>query len=232
MTLGRMKSFTPATPLRMNYALAGEIKAVGAYRLKIKGVVFGTVDRVGDRFLPTTDFGATRDFRGMPVYYDHAQRSIKSQIGQVAAWENTGDSLDFEIELDRAKAYAADVMRLFAEKALGASTGALGHLVVRENGVLKRWLIGEISLTPTPCERLTIPTKSTPAKAQPSAYVRELYDLMAENLVEAAREPHNSGAALRAHRLQQALQVECKAAGMSAAGFERLILDAKRKAGL
>lgn len=136
------------------YALAPvtEVKAIGEYRLWVRGVVYGGRDLVGDAFTRETDIGAGRSFVGMPVYYDHAQRGIKSQIGNVVAYQHHDDGIDFEVELDRHKRYVRDVLRLEREKALGGSTGALPHLVIRENGTLKRWIIGELSLTPTACE--------------------------------------------------------------------------------
>jgi len=61
------------------------IKAIAPYTLAGRGVVYGGEDLTGDRFSKDTDFGATRSFVGMPVYYDHALGGIKSQIGMVKA---------------------------------------------------------------------------------------------------------------------------------------------------
>jgi hypothetical protein len=140
------------------------IKATAPFTLAGRGVVYGGVDLTGDRFSADTDFGATRSFVGMPVYYDHALGGIKSQIGTVKAWTPTDDGIDVEIELNRRHAYAADVMKLAESGALGLSTGALPHLVERVDGEIKRWVVGEISLTPTPAEPRTtagITTKGT-----------------------------------------------------------------------
>jgi HK97 family phage major capsid protein len=140
------------------------IKATAPFTLAGRGVVYGGVDLTGDRFSADTDFGATRSFLGMPVYYDHAMSGIKSQIGTVKAWTPTDDGIDVQIELDRRHAYAADVMKLAESGALGLSTGALPHLVERVDGEIKRWVVGEISLTPTPAEPRTtagITTKGT-----------------------------------------------------------------------
>ena len=100
----------------------------------------------------------------MPVYYDHALGGIKSQIGTVKVWTPTDTGIDVQIELDRRHKYAADVMKLAEQGALGLSTGALPHLVERVDGEIKRWVIGEISLTPTPAEPRTtteVTTKGT-----------------------------------------------------------------------
>ncbi len=71
-------------------------------------------------------------------------------------YELHDDGIDVEIELDRRNKYVGDVMKLVKSGALGLSTGALSHLVVRDGGEVKRWVVGEISLTPTPAEPRTL----------------------------------------------------------------------------
>jgi len=137
------------------------IKAVAPFTLKGTGVVYGGEDLTGDRFSKDTDFGGSRPFVGMPVYYDHALGGIKSQIGTVKVWTPTDTGIDVQIELDRRHKYAADVMKLAEQGALGLSTGALPHLVERVDGEIKRWVVGEISLTPTPAEPRTTTEVST-----------------------------------------------------------------------
>ncbi len=117
------------------------IKAIGENLIIGTGVVFGGVDLTGDRFTKNTDFGESRSFVGLPVYYDHSLGGLKSQIGAVKQWIPTDEGIDVEIELDRRHAYASKVMELVKRGALGLSTGALPHLVVRENGELKRWVM-------------------------------------------------------------------------------------------
>lgn len=136
-------------------ALGGQLKAVSPGKVRGLGVVYGGQDLVGDTFTKDTDLGASRSFLGMPVYYDHGLSGVKSQVGHVTAYEFTDDGIDFEIELDKRKSYLDAIMRLVNEKALGLSTGALSHMVYRDHGDLKRWIIGEISLTPTPAEPRT-----------------------------------------------------------------------------
>jgi len=141
------------------------VKAIGEYTLKGKGIVFGGSDLQGDTFTSKTDLGETRSFIGMPVYYDHSLGELRRQIGVVKAWAPDDDGIDVEIELDRRDKYAKQVMQLVKRGALGLSTGSLPHLVVRENGELKRWVVGEISLTPTPAEPRT--TAYSEAKRAP-----------------------------------------------------------------
>ena len=132
------------------------VKAVGDYVVRGRGIVYGGKDLTGDIFTKATDLGDTRSFVGTPVYYDHGLSSIRGQIGTVKAWTPAGDGIDVEIELDKRLDYIDDVMKLVKSGALGLSTGALSHLVVRQAGELKRWVVGEISLTPTPAEPRTL----------------------------------------------------------------------------
>lgn len=146
-------------------SLPTAVKAIGEYTVKGKGIVFGGFDLTEDRFTADTDLGGSRPFEGMPVFYDHAMGGIKSQIGMVKAWVPTDDGIDVEIELDRRHQYASEVMKLVEAGALGLSTGAVSHLVVREpvkgGYEIKRWHVAEISLTPTPAEpRTTTEVKS------------------------------------------------------------------------
>ena len=146
-------------------SLPTAVKAIGEYTVKGLGIVFGGFDLTEDRFTPDTDLGGSRPFEGMPVFYDHAMGGIKSQIGDVKAWTPTDDGIDVEIELDRRHQYASEVMKLVEAGALGLSTGAVSHLVVREpvkgGYEIKRWHVAEISLTPTPAEpRTTTEVKS------------------------------------------------------------------------
>ena len=134
----------------------GGVKAVGDYVLRGRGIVYGGKDLTGDRFTKDTDLGTTRSPIGMPVFYDHAMSSIRGQIGTVKAWTPTDDGIDVEIELDKRLSYIDDVMKLVRMGALGLSTGSMSHLVVRKGGELKRWTVGEISLTPTPAEPRTL----------------------------------------------------------------------------
>ena len=144
------------------------VKAVGDYVVRGRGIVYGGKDLTGDIFTKSTDLGDTRSFVGTPVYYDHGLGSIRGQIGTVKAWTPVGDGIDVQIELDKRLDYIDDVMKLVKSGALGLSTGALSHLVVRQGGELKRWVVGEISLTPTPAEPRTL----TEVKATQDGTVR------------------------------------------------------------
>lgn len=142
------------------------VKQVAEYIVRGRGVVFGGVDLTGDKFTKSTDFGESRSFVGMPVYYDHGLSSLKSQIGTVKVWKTDDEGIDVDIEIDRRHKYAKQVMALVRKGVLGLSTGAISHLVVRDDGELKRWVIGEISLTPTPAEPRTMANSDAKAVQQ------------------------------------------------------------------
>ncbi|NJO07453.1 MAG: phage major capsid protein [Chloroflexaceae bacterium] len=94
--------------------------------------------------------------------------------------------LFFEVELERHAAYIADVLRLIERGALGFSTGALAHLVERAGGTVKRWIIGELSLTPTPCEPRCLGVRPIDHRSAPTAQsaVRRWMDTTASTHTE------------------------------------------------
>ncbi len=119
------------------------------------GVVFGGQDLVGEHFAPDTDF----DLEYVPnkhVYYDHALSDVKNDIGKVM--KNTVEDMGVwvEAQIDRAKAYAEEVLKLIEKGIIGWSSGTAEHLVVTEGKAIKRWPIIEFSLTPTPAEPRTL----------------------------------------------------------------------------
>lgn len=143
-------------------ARGGAVKSLpdNPYRLRTRGIVWGGYDLLGDQFVRgETDLGAKRSFVGMPVYWDHsdfsAKNPIKSQIGTVVYADEDDRGINFEIELDRSKRYVDDIKALERAGALGSSTGAIDYLIKRRQGKLKRWIVGEISLTPEPMEPRT-----------------------------------------------------------------------------
>ena len=91
-------------------SMGSAVKAVAPYTIKGRGVVFGGEDLTGDTFTKDTDFGESRPFVGMPVYYDHSLGGLRGQIGTVKAWMPMDDGIDVEIEIDRRNKYAADGM--------------------------------------------------------------------------------------------------------------------------
>jgi len=142
------------------------IKSLGDGKYLGYGVLFDTKDLEGDTFTKNTFFGLERQPLGMSVYYDHTLGGVKSRIGSVIGFEIDDVGIKFEVELERNHRYRAIVEELLANKALGFSTGAMSHTVIRDGDEIKRWEIGELSFTPTPAEHKTIQTISEVKEVQ------------------------------------------------------------------
>lgn len=125
------------------------------YRIGGYGVLFGGADLDGESFTPETDYQLELVPR-KPVYYDHAQRDIKTPLGVTAAVTADDDGLWIEAELDRSRVYTERVMALIHAGRLGWSSGSVAHLAQREGGIIKTWPVVEFSLTPTPAEPRTL----------------------------------------------------------------------------
>lgn len=119
------------------------------------GVAFGGKDLVGDTFTTATKLGSERPFVGMKLFYDHALEDVKDEIGTVLDVKTDEAGLWFQFQLDKRHKYAEKIKQLIDEGKLGLSTGAVSHVVRREKGELKQWLIGELSLTPSPADPRT-----------------------------------------------------------------------------
>jgi hypothetical protein len=138
------------------------------------GVVWGGKDLVGDTFTKSTEVGSERPFKGMPLYFDHAQGEIKDAIGTVLDANSDDSGMWFDFQLNKRHKYASKIKELIKTGALGLSTGAISHLVTRDSGELKCWVIGELSLTPTPAEPRTLihNTPKVNAEASDDAQLR------------------------------------------------------------
>ena len=119
-------------------------------------VVYGGQDLQGDTFDSQTDYMTEHSSDRMPVLFDHALGEVKNTLGVVTKVEERDAGLWFEAQIDRAKAYAAEVLELIKQGKLGYSTGSVAHLVQRLEGHIKRWPIYELSLTPQPAEPRTL----------------------------------------------------------------------------
>ena len=119
------------------------------------GIVFGGIDLDGEMFSADTDY--------MPdlvpsklVFYDHAQNAVKHIIGKTSSIVADEFGLWVEAELNRHAEYVSQITALAEKGVLGWSSGAVGHLSLREGKAIKRWPIVEFSLTPTPAEPRTL----------------------------------------------------------------------------
>lgn len=128
-----------------------ETAIVGGY-----GVIFGGKDLVGETFTPATDFMLDA-VPSKVVTYDHAMNEpIKHFIGKTIREEIDEKGIWVEAQLDKAKDYVAEVLKLVEDGALGWSSGSIGHLVQLQESLIKRWPIFEYALTPTPAEPRTL----------------------------------------------------------------------------
>lgn len=147
----------------------GAIKALGGGKLGGYLVVFtdeAHPDLEGEFFTKTTAF-EFEDGHQVGVYYQHGlDATIKSRrVGRGALkLEDAGVWLD--AQLDLRDDYERAIYSMAEQGKLGWSSGAVAHLVEREpvgkSVHIKRWIIGEASLTPTPAEPRTraLPLKS------------------------------------------------------------------------
>lgn len=119
------------------------------------GIVWGGSDLVGDTFNQTTVIKDDRPFKGMALYYNHGQE-IKEPIGTVLDSNVDDTGVWFDFQLNTRHKYVSKIKELIKAGALGLSTGALSHLVIRDSGLLKHWPVGELSLTTHPAEPRTL----------------------------------------------------------------------------
>lgn len=115
-------------------------------------------DLFGDFFTSDTDYGHDEiDGLRLRLYYEHGfDGHFKSTPIGAGRVKSDDVGLWFEAQLDIADEYAEYVRNLIDEGKLGYSSGAVGHLVERQDmgkaAWLKRWPLGEASLTPRPAE--------------------------------------------------------------------------------
>ena len=92
-----------------------------------------------------------------------------------------------QAELDKSSQYVDAVLKLVEKGALGWSSGSIGHLARRENGVIKSWPLVEFSLTPTPAEPRTLGVELIKSLAETNPEFKAF-------LPEVAQESHDEGA--------------------------------------
>jgi len=127
------------------------------YTLGGWGVVYGSVDLEGERFVPETDFWFDKLTRTPPVLYQHGMdaKAARQVLGKAAVDErDIGVWVETQIALSNE--YAEAIRQLAEEGRLGWSSGAVGHLVERDGATITSWPIAEFSLTPTPAEPRTL----------------------------------------------------------------------------
>jgi hypothetical protein len=142
---------TLKTPVELRSTNAAEGR-VGGYL-----VVWGSParrDLQGEYFTPETDLGLEW-YPRRPVLYHHGlDGTLKAAlIGVIDRLIPDETGVWAEAQLEVRQRYVRAVQRLIDKGALGWSSGSLPHLVeVAEDGRIKRWIIVEGSLTPSPAE--------------------------------------------------------------------------------
>jgi hypothetical protein len=141
----------------------GTVKSEENGIVKGLAIVFGSPDEPDqsaerDFFTPETFIMRKTSFE-VPLYHNHGY-PLKEQIGEATltktakGWEAIG-------HLDLDNPLAQKVYEEAKTTQYGFSTGALTHLVERESkenstNFLKRWVVGELSLTKRPAERKAV----------------------------------------------------------------------------
>ncbi len=127
--------------------------------LKGYAIVWGGRDLEGDTFPPDVDLGEGLLGTAPPVLYEHGQHPEigVAILGRVKSQQRDNIGWLIEAELDRSNRYIELLRRLAEEGRLGLSTGAVAHLVERTpQRSIKRWVVAEVSATPTPAEPRTL----------------------------------------------------------------------------
>ena len=149
-------------------------------------VVFGGKDLTGETFTKDTDFWLDKLGQSKPLLYDHGfDDALKTNVIGTADLSNREDGLWFEAQLSKANRYAQQVLKLAKAGVLGASSGAVAHLVRIEDTFLKAWPIAELSLTVQPAEPRTLGVAELRSLV---AHAEALKDLLPEEATEVVSE--------------------------------------------
>lgn len=141
------------------------IKADGRHAVRVEGygVIFDSVDLEGDTFTRDTDLWL--DYVStVPLLWEHAMDEVMGRrvLGTVKRSDMRVDDFGLWVsaQLDTSQEYVRAVLELVKRGVVGWSSGAVSHLVERadnaRNGVIKSWMIAELSLTTRPAEPRTI----------------------------------------------------------------------------
>jgi hypothetical protein len=127
------------------------------------GIVFGSESEPDQSpqhdFFTEDSFIQKKSTFSVPLFYNHGM-PFDDQIGEATLTKSANGWMT-TAEIDTTTELGKKVYEAVQEKPHGFSTGALQHLVKREaksNGTnfLKKWVVGEISLTERPAERKAI----------------------------------------------------------------------------
>lgn len=142
----------------------GTVKTEQEGIVKGLGIVFGSEkepDQSAQRDFFTSDTFIRKNATfTVPLYYNHGVGAIDTEIGE-ATLTKTEKGWEAEAQIDVNDPIGAKVYKAVKKAPHGFSTGALSHLVEREaksndTNFLKKWVVGELSLTERPAERKAV----------------------------------------------------------------------------
>jgi HK97 family phage major capsid protein len=226
-------------------AFGGELKALGDGRV---GGVLVRMTNANEPDLTGDYFDATKsDVRSpdtLDVYYNHGMDGTlkKRIIGKAKISRMDNGDVWAETQLNMRDEYEKAIYAMAEAGKLGYSSGALSHLVDREpagKGVwmIKTWVIGEASLTPTPAEfrntvttlkAFTTPDAALPDKEESTQIKTNMEITMEEQDIKSlvAAELEKEAQAREAKQAAEAArQVELKAAADAA--YKQALEDVK-----
>lgn len=171
------------------------VKSLGRNRIGGYLVLWGDEKRrdlSGEWFTPQTE-GLLSVFRAVgkvPLLYQHGHDAKVGFdiVGAYDVMEPDEIGLWTEAQLDLASQYRAAVLQLADKRALGQSSQTLASArKVAPTGEIKRWVIVEGSLTPTPCEPRMMERPVSELKAAYKSIGVEFPELPASDGAEEAR---------------------------------------------
>lgn len=148
-------------------AFGNTVKALGDGRIGGYLVTFSSPkdpDLTADFFTKKTEFGTNLN---PPLFYHHGMDgTLKTRILAKGSIKYDDAGVWYEAQLAMRDEYEQYIYQMIENGKMGYSSGAMSHLVEREQvgkaWWIKTWIIGEASLTPTPAEprNTVIPLKS------------------------------------------------------------------------
>jgi len=138
---------------------------------KIKGyaVLFDSVDLYEEYFHKDTYFGELSETKTIFMYNHGFDKTLdKVPIGLATKFIKDDIGIRFEgelkvlnpklwkdLQIEDNDAYLDAISDLIVKNKVGISSGAVAHTVIKSVKEIKQWILGEISITPTPAEPKT-----------------------------------------------------------------------------
>ena len=168
--------------------VGGAVKALGDGKIGgylVRFTDMQSPDLTGDYFTSETELGTVE---ALPVLYHHGQDAMigKRVLGS-GKLRKDDIGLWVEAQLALRDEYEASIYKLAEDGKLGWSSGAVAHLVEREQKTasvswIKMWWVAEASLTPTPAEpRNEAATMKSGEAATPEDAVKASASVATEN---------------------------------------------------